>query len=109
MHDGCKCGQLGGVCGQDSMFSFAVPNLGGMRNTVDGRRGAGTGVGAWNTWIKRRSTAARLGHPHPRRGAKSQWRGRGRRDEDAHEEAAHEEAHKEANEEGTCVIRRGRR
>jgi hypothetical protein len=52
IRNSCKCGQLVAACRQVLMFSFAVPNLGGMCNVVDGCCGASTGVGAWNTCIK---------------------------------------------------------
>ena len=52
MRDSCKCGQLVEACGQVSMFSFAVPNLGGMCDAADGCCGPSTGVGAWNTCMK---------------------------------------------------------
>jgi hypothetical protein len=52
MRDSCKCGQIEEACGQVSMFSFAVPNLGGMCDAADGCCGPSTGVGAWNTCMK---------------------------------------------------------
>jgi len=48
MRESCNCGQLETACGQVSLFSFAVPNLGGACGAVDGCCGTDTGVGAWN-------------------------------------------------------------
>ena len=49
MRESCNCKQIETACGQVSLFSFAVPNLGDMCDAVDDCCRTDTSVGVWNT------------------------------------------------------------